>query len=147
LGWIFHPISFALIAKWSSKETRGKQIGNFIAIGDIGRIGIAAVLTFIVVYLGWRSTAMLYAGVAILCAFVFYFFLFSKTETIVCKNKKITTKIKFKEILTHKMFVFATTTNFLDAFASNSLFIFLPFLLLKRGVEPALLGSSQQLFL
>ncbi len=39
---IFHPIAFALIARWSPKETRGRAVGNFTAIGDLGRIGIAA---------------------------------------------------------------------------------------------------------
>jgi len=117
---------------------------NFIAIGDIGRIGIAAVLTFIVVYLGWRSTAMLYAEWQSFVLFVFYFFLFSKTETIVCKTKN-TTKIKFKEILTHKMFVF------LRRLISSMLlrvihYSFFSFLLLKRGVEPALLGSFTAAF-
>jgi len=137
---VFHPIGFALIAKWSTKETRGKQMGNFTAIGDVGRIGIAALLTVIIVAIGWHYTAILYAIIAISIALVFYTIFISKTEHFTTKEKSPVT-VSLKEILRHKKFIFASLANFCDAFASSALFIFLPFLLLKRGIDPALLGS------
>lgn len=136
---VFHPIGFALIAKWSSKETRGRQMGNFTAIGDIGKIGIAALLTLIIIAIGWRYTTLLYATVAIAFAGIFYLFFLSKSEKFKATEQKIT-EIRLKEIITHKKFLFAVLAAFCDSFASSSLFIFLPFLLLKRGVNPALLG-------
>lgn len=142
---LFHPIGFALIAKWSTKETRGRQMGNFTSIGDVGRVGISTVLTFIVVYIGWRYTTMIYAIIALVAALIFYLFFLSKSESIETKQKSVS-KIRLKEIITHKRFLFAATANFLDTIASNALFIFLPFLLLKRGVNPAFLGSFAAAF-
>lgn len=142
---VFHPIGFALVAKWSTKENRGRQMGNFTAIGDVGKIGIAAVLTLVIVYIGWRYTTMIFAAIAIAISIILYLFFLSKTEHGHEKQKTIA-PIKLKEIITYKKFLFATGATFLDAFASSSLFIFLPFLLLKRGVNPALLGSFAAAF-
>lgn len=50
------------------------------------------------------------------------------------------------EILKHTKFLFATMTGLFDSLASTALFMFLPFLLLKRGVSPALLGSFAAAF-
>jgi MFS transporter, FSR family, fosmidomycin resistance protein len=142
---VFHPIGFALIAKWATKETRGKQMGNFTAVGEIGKIGISAIITFIIVYIGWRYTTMLFAVIAIIIGIIFYIIFIPKTETIEDKHKNLS-NVKIKEIITYKKFLFATAANFFDSFASSSLFIFLPFLLLKRGVSPALLGSFTAAF-
>lgn len=73
---LFHPIGFALVAKYSNKENRGMQMGNFTAIGDVGRIGIAAILTFIIVYIGWRATAVSFSILTILTALFFSSHLF-----------------------------------------------------------------------
>ncbi|HWY80017.1 MAG TPA: MFS transporter [Candidatus Sulfotelmatobacter sp.] len=142
---VFHPIGFALIAKWSTKETRGRQMGNFTAVGDVGKIGISAALTFTIVYISWRYTAILFATIAILIGIVIYYISIAKAEYGQTKQKNIV-KISLKEIITHKKFLFTTTAAFFDTFASSSLFIFLPFLLLKRGITPALLGSFAAAF-
>lgn len=140
---IFHPIAFALIAKWSTKETRGRQMGNFTAMGDVGRIGIAALLTFIIAVLGWHTTAILYAVIAMSVAFTVFFL--TKTDQVKTKETPIV-KMRLHEILTHKKFLFAAAATALDAFGSASLFVFLPFLLLERGVSPAFLGSFAAAF-
>lgn len=65
---VFHTIGFALIARWSTKEERGKQMGNFSAIGDTGKVSVTAVLTFIIVLIGWKYTSVLYGSIAIIAA-------------------------------------------------------------------------------
>ena len=134
---IFHPVAFALIAKWSTKETRGRQMGNFTALGEVGRIGIASLVTIIIAAVGWRSTAFLYAIIAIVIGFFFFFFLLKKTEKMTLKEKPAL-PMRLREIIAQKRFLFVNATSLFDSFASTSLFIFLPFLLLERGTEPAL---------
>jgi len=56
---IFHPISFALIAHISKPEEIGRKMGIFTAIGDIGRISVAACVTLLVSFLSWRNTALM----------------------------------------------------------------------------------------
>lgn len=142
---IFHPIAFALIAKWSPKATRGRAMGNFTAIGDVGRVGISAALSFVVVYLGWRFTAMVYALVALGLAGIFSWWLRSRSETIAAAETPVT-PLKLREIVRNRRYVLAVSTAMMDAFASSSLYIFLPFLLLKRGVSPAFLGTFTAVF-
>lgn len=142
---MFHPIAFALIAKWSPKATRGKAMGNFTAIGDVGRIAITSAISFIVVAIGWQQTAILYAFIALIIGTVFYYFIVNKKETISVKEPSIT-PMTMRQIVKNKRFILAVITGALDAFASASLFVFLPFLLIKRGIDPALLGAFTATF-
>lgn len=87
---VFQPIAFALIAKWSPKESRGRIIGNFTAIGDVGRIGISAALSFVAVSIGWKQTAIAYAVVVLFIAFGFYRFLIARSDTIALKEHEQT---------------------------------------------------------
>ncbi len=142
---VFHPIAFALIAKWFPKERRGRAMGNFTAIGDVGRIGISAALSFIAVAIGWRQTALLYAGGAIVMAVGSYHFLVSRADRVEVKERHAT-PMSLWQIIKNKRYVLAMSTGALDSFASASLYVFLPFLLLKRGISPALLGSFTAAF-
>ncbi|MBI5122290.1 MFS transporter [Candidatus Roizmanbacteria bacterium] len=142
---LFHPISLALIARLAEKTSRGKKLGNFMAVGDLGNIGIPTALTFIVVLIGWRSTTAIYAVIALIIAFSFLLFYF-KNRDIFSNQGKDTTHITFLKIIKHKRFLLALTANFFDNFASSTLFLLLPFLLLKRNVDPALLGAFAAVF-
>lgn len=116
-------------------------MGNFTAVGDIGRVGISAVLTFIVVYIGWRTTAYLYALAAMLLGLVCYFFLLHhKSDIVSPKSSPQGIDVPLWQLITQKRFIFSVSASFFDSFAGSSLYIFLPFLLLKRGIDPAFLG-------
>jgi len=142
---VFHPVAFALIAKWSPKESRGRIIGNFTAIGDVGRIGISAALSFVAVSIGWKQTAVVYAVVVLCIAFGFYRFLIARSDIIAVKEHK-QIHMSLWQIAKNKRYVLAVSAGALDSFASASLFVFLPFLLLKRGVSPAFLGTFTAAF-
>lgn len=141
---LFHPVAFALIAKWTPEERRGRTIGNFTAIGDVGRIGISAVVSFIVVAIGWQKTALLYAAIAAITGGLLFLFL-HKRDAIAPKEHK-PVHMSLWQIIKNRRLMLALSAGALDSFASNSLFIFLPFLLLTRGVDPALLGTFTAAF-
>lgn len=134
---VFHPIAFASIAAWTSKSVRGRAMGNFTALGDLGRIGISAGITALAAFLGWRLTSGLYGAVA-LGLFVIFWLFFQK-EPVTPEAKK-SQPLSFRYFLQHKRFMLATLTGALDSFASSSLFVFIPFLLLSKGISPATLG-------
>jgi len=136
---LFHPVAFALIAKWTPKERRGRTIGNFTAIGDVGRIGISAAVSFVVVAVGWQRTALIYAAVAAITGAALFIFLHKRDAVAPKEHKPI--HMTLWQIIKNRRLVFALSAGALDSFASNALFIFLPFLLLARGVDPVLLGS------
>ena len=141
---IFHPISLGLVTRLSAKETRGKALGDFTAIGDLGRIGIGALLTIVIAAIGWRFTSLLYAVIALLVGFI-AFFLYKKSDEVKT-TQDVMKAVRLRELLLHKGSFFVHVTAFFDSFASNTLFIFLPFLLLFRGSDPALLGSLTAFF-
>src|SRR4029079_19637312 len=86
-----------------------------------------------------------YGIIAIITAVTFAFLLKTRSEHFTT-HEKGNAEVKIREILTNKRFVFGSCACFCDSFASSSLFIFLPFLLLKRGADPVLLGSFAAAF-
>lgn len=135
---VFHPIGFGLVAKFSDKKTRGSEIGKFTAIGDVGKMGVSAGLTFIIAIIGWRFTSFLYGAIA-----AFFLLIFTILHN---KNPHVDTSQKPKDLkltvlLRNKRFLLATAAGTLDVFASFPLFIFLPFLLLEKGFPPSILGT------
>ncbi|HSX05032.1 MAG TPA: MFS transporter [Candidatus Saccharimonadales bacterium] len=147
LGYgIFHPLAFGLIAKWSPKETLGRTMGNFTAIGDVGRIGISAALSFLIVHFGWRHTTLLYVLLAFTTGLVIVLYMRKNSDRITPPERPIKQKLTAWQILKSPRYIYAVAANALDSFASDSLYVFLPFLLLHRGIHPALLGSFTAAF-
>lgn len=140
---MFHPISFALIANKSDDKELGNKMGNFTAIGDIGRIGIAACVTILVSLVDWRNTAFIYG------AFPIFLVLFS---FIFCKNPDDNSStsrknaVKIHGLRSTTDYLIAIITSFIDSLASSSLFIFIPFLFVYRGASTALLGTLSGAF-
>lgn len=135
---LFNPIGYGLIARFSKKETRGKVIGTFSAFGDIGKLILASGITFIVAAIGWRNTSFLYGGIALLF-FAFLLLSHYKNKSIHAKQEK-PQHVSYITLLKNKRFVLGMASGVLDYMSSYPLFIFLPFVLLQKGVPPALLG-------
>lgn len=142
---IFHPISFSVVVKMFDKKERGSRLGTFTAIGDIGRIGMSSIITFVIAYIGWRSTALsCFAVLSVL--FIIYFVGFFRRKTTIIIDQHNSKGISYRGILKNKKFILSTLSYCLDTFASSALFVFIPFLLLSRNVSPALLGSVTSTF-
>lgn len=68
---LFHSLTFAHLTVHSPKRWMGKAIGDFTAVGDVGRIPIASLAGFgaaltLAGQPGWRTVSLVY-GVATLC--------------------------------------------------------------------------------
>jgi MFS transporter, FSR family, fosmidomycin resistance protein len=140
---IFHPISFCAVARGSKTSTSlGKEMGTFTATGDIGRIALAASVTILVVGVGWENTALIYGGVALLL----FLGLFKAVAAEAKTTQEIQKQANRHLMLKNRRFLFASTCSVLDSMASSSIFIFLPFLLIFRQIDYALLGSFSGAF-
>ncbi len=135
----FHPIAFALIAKLVSKDVRGKVMGDFTAGGEIGKVGLPALMTVVIGAIGWRYTTLWY-GIGILALSLVLYILFRKTIHAPEVHDEQRTQYSIKEIMLHRRSMLLAVTTFLDAFGASALFIFLPFFLLERGVSAKALG-------
>ncbi|MFZ2026267.1 MAG: MFS transporter [Microgenomates group bacterium] len=144
---MFHPVAFSVVSKMFGKGERGSQLGNFTALGDLGRIGISSLTTFVITYIGWRQTAF-FSFTLVIGLFILFYLLFSYQKRGVQKvdQEAQGPGPSYREILKNKRFMLATSCFILDSFASSALFIFIPFLLLQRGVAPIYLGALTSTF-
>jgi len=140
---LFHPLGFALAASLSPKNSIGKNVGDFTAIGDLGRISLSTAVTFLAVNIGWRNTSLLYSFLIFIFIFIFLRVIRKKIihNKMVVEGKLNTKSVKFSQLLKNRKFILSSLTALFDSAASSSLFIFLPFLLIKKGVNPAVLGT------
>lgn len=136
---MFHPIAFALVSRLFQKGERGRQLGNFTAVGDLGRVGLSSLVTVVIVYLGWRNTSIFISAILLLIGF--YFLRLTKKNTpLIPETHESEPHVSYAFILKNKRFILSTISYCLDTFASGSLFIFIPFLLLQRHVPYAFVG-------
>lgn len=142
----FHPISFSIVAKLTKKEKLGRTVGDFTAIGEFGRICLSGFVSFIAFSIGWKYTSFIYVIISILLLIVFLFFHFKNAKTNIEEKPKNQNQINFVEIIKNKKFLLVLIINFFDNLASSALFIFLPFLLIKKGVSPSILGAFTSAF-
>ena len=138
---VFHPIAYALVSKMFEKGERGKQLGNFTALGELGRVGISSLITIVIVSVGWRNVAL---SIALILLFI-GFFLFR-----IIKNKADIDEpffhTSYRALFQNKKFILSTISYCLDTLASGSLYIFIPFLLLQRHVPYIFLGVFTSTF-
>lgn len=144
---MFHSVAFSIVSKMFTKEERGTQLGNFTALAELGRMGISSAATLIIVAIGWRQTAFIISAFIALLFVVFYIIFSQKKQKDGVKVQEHTgVGPSYKDVLRNKKFIFATASFVLDTLASGSLFIFIPFLLLKRGIPPVYLGALTSTF-
>lgn len=141
---VFHPVAFAAVAK-TSQTKLGTQMGNFTANGDIGRIALSALLTFMIAKLTWGTTALIYsflplaAGLAVLLSGRYR----NEVSPADTPDKKAHHSIFVKPT---KRLMVLFTAIFTDAFSVASLFLFLPFLFQAKGFDTAIIGSLTGVF-
>ena len=127
------------------KSERGKQLGNFTALGELGKVGLASLIPVIIVAVGWRNTALSMA--LFLIGIGIYFIRQIKQDKSIQEEKKEdSVEMGYLDILKNKKFVLSSLSFCLDILASGSLFIFIPFLLLQRNVPFIYMGLLTSTF-
>ncbi len=139
---IFDPVGSAQIAKTSTQQKRGQQIGNYGAIGDMGRIGVAALSTLLIGLVGWQATTLIF--LVLVSLLIVSIAVQASTSEPLEKLAKNTLHIR--DLLKNPALMLAIAAGALDSFASSSLYIFLPFLLAPKGISLASSGLLTALF-
>lgn len=145
---VFHNTAFSYLTVNSGKHSLGKAIGNFTALGDIGRIPLTSLSAFIAAlpvlgFPGWRAICLLYGLSAF--AGAAYLLVSSRrspkailTEGLPASKKKAYFPAF---LLRERQYALPILAAILDAIGSNQVFVFLPFLLFAKGIDPKILGS------
>lgn len=140
---LFIPLANSQIAKISDKN-RAKEMGDFSAFSDIGRVVLVGVTAFLIDKLNLPATSLIFAGMALVATIIF-----TKVTLINTAGKSELENletVRLHHLLKIKRFIYAVLTGIFDVFASASLFIFIPLLLLPKGIQISSVGLLSGLF-
>ncbi|HWQ61606.1 MAG TPA: MFS transporter [Negativicutes bacterium] len=146
---VFHNLAFSFITANSARRSLGKTMGDFTAIGDIGRIPLASLAGFLAAFSlfglpGWRIVCFTYGlGAVLLAGYIWFSFQHENPESI-ADDPATSMAGKFFpsfSLLRRRQYVLPISASVLDAFGSNQVFVFLPFLLFDKGIDPKVIGA------
>jgi predicted MFS family arabinose efflux permease len=132
---LFEPIGNSLVAKISNAKNRGTAIGNFAAYGDMGRIAVVAAATALAGTLGVNgaSGVMFASALGALCLAGIYIPRASGADD--AETREI--PVHLADLRKNRKFCLATAAGIADSFSSASLYIWIPFLLIAKGIALA----------
>ena len=140
---IFHPIAFSAVAGNGEREGLGERMGVFAATGDVGKIALASLLSFVIGFSSWRTASFLYGGAAILLFCISILLSRGGHGSASGAEERVH---HGSAILRSRRFALANAASLLDSFANASLFIFIPFLLTFRGIDASFTGIFTSVF-
>ena len=151
---VFHSISFSYLSAATDKTGLGTALGNFTALGDIGRVPFTALTGFVAASTlaglpGWRIVSFGYGLGALLFSYWAGVFLFSKNDGTSVEESAVTKPTKNLPdfaLLRKSRYALPIIANSFDAFGSDRIFTFLPFLLLAKQIEAQQIGLFALLF-
>lgn len=141
---LFIPMANSMVAHMASKQTRAKEMGDFSAMTDLGRVAFSGITTYLAAIIGFYILAINYAVLAFVAFIVVSSF--HRLPGVVNDGSETINKAKIIEILKNKKFRLTVLSGMFDAFASSSLYIFIPFLLLPKGIDVSSIGLLTAVF-
>lgn len=146
---VFHNLAFSYITACSERRSIGKAMGDFTAIGDIGRIPLASLAGFLAAFSlygfpGWRLVCFAYGLAALLFAGYVWLLFRGEKPASLADGPAAAAAGRFLpsfSLLRRRQYLLPIGTSVLDALGSNQVFIFLPFLLFDKGIDPKVIGA------
>lgn len=146
---VFHNVAFSYLTARTERRLLGKVLGDFTAIGDIGRIPITAFAGFAAAWSfagipGWRLVCVVFGTVACcIMGCLLWAWLRSgesaRTSRTACRPSQ--SLLPPLALLRDRHTASTVAANILDSFSSDQIFAFLPFLLFAKGMNPQIVGS------
>ncbi len=127
---LFEPIGNSLVAK-SCVANRATAIGDFAAFGDMGRIAMAAVAVALAGMVGLKPTFLILLGSTVLALILALIFNRRLEDPAATGEAEF---VGLGQLLDNRKFCYAALAGIADSFSSASLYIFIPFLLVAKGI-------------
>ena len=141
---LFEPIGNSLVAKHSSAKSRGSAIGKFAAFGDMGRIAMGATATTLAGWIGVNNACGALLATNLIAIILAHRFLPKPVPSDDPETPESHADIR--ELLKNRGFCHATIAGIADSFSSASLYIFIPFLLIPKGISLVNTGFFNMIF-
>lgn len=146
---LFHNLAFTYLTIHSARECLGKTMSNFTAVGDLGRIPFVSLASFAAAacvwgFPGWRIVCGIYGLGAIGFAGYLLVTSYHPTEKSCGEFSSAAAPKRFFpsfSLLRKKQFALPITATIFDAIGSDQLFVFLPYLLLSKGIDAKIMGT------
>lgn len=142
---LFHPQALGFASKFAQKDSAGKSMAVFVAMGTLGYSMGPVVSSAITQFLGMpKMPLMTFLG--IVWALIMFSFVpkLSLSEKVV---NKINFKIAFKRILTNRKLNILNVIAMLKTMIMSACFILLPFLWKNMGYKPFYIGMALFMFI
>lgn len=146
---VFHNVAFSYLTARTERRQLGKVLGDFTAIGDIGRIPITAFAGFAAAWSfggvpGWRLVCALFGAAACAITLCLLWAWLRSGESggqsrTTCRSPQ--SLLPTLSLLRERHTASTVVANVLDGFSSDQIFAFLPFLLFAKGMDPKIVGS------
>lgn len=136
---LFEPLAGTYVVANAAERSRGKEVANFGAFGDLGRVSLSSIASSLVAFVGFGMTSIVF-GIFALVAGVGSIVFSSKHSQ---NFKKLRQESYLHELWTFRknsQYLLADICGMLDSVAGSSLYIFLPTLLLQKGFTSASIG-------
>lgn len=142
---MFHVVGFSLVSRISEKTNIGRNLGNFTSIGDIGRIVIPSIAIFAMTFINWRQAFIITALLGVIAFGILQIYSrrwkFTDSHNQLYKNETHSDWLKQIIILLKtKKLLLIISAGVIDSLAGSPVFIFLPFLLIHKGMSAGILG-------
>ncbi len=142
---LFHPQALGFASKFAQKDSAGKSMAVFVAMGTLGYSMGPVVSSAITQFLGMpKMPLMTFLG--IVWALIMFSFVpkLSLSEKVV---NKINFKTAFKRILTNRKLNILNVIAMLKTMIMSACFILLPFLWKNMGYKPFYIGIALFMFI
>ena len=142
---LFHPQALGFASRFATKETLGKSMAVFVAMGSLGYSFGPIISSWITQFLGIDKMPLMTLIGFIWPLMMFYFVpKLSLSRNIV---EKFDFKLAFKRILTNRKLNILNIIAMLKTMIMSACFILLPFLWKNMGYKPFYIGTALFLFI
>lgn len=143
---VFHNMAFSYFTQTTERASLGRVISDFTAIGDVGRIPLVSLASFIGAMniseiAGWRLATFSFGLINLLLVLGFYPVAFSKAETSAVGSGAINRFFPSFGLVKNAKVLLMVLANMFNTISCGSLFSFLPLLLLSKGFSPTTLAG------
>jgi MFS transporter, FSR family, fosmidomycin resistance protein len=138
-----HPLASTLILRAYAGSTLRTTLGTYNFAGDLGKMAIPALLTVLLVILGWRGGTEAIGALGLMTAAVLFLAL-ARTETQFAGAPQSIAAAEWRlpESARRRGFVALSAVGMLDSATRTGFLTLLPFVLVRRGADSAAIGAA-----
>ncbi len=130
-----HPLATAMISKAYARDNQRIVLGTYNFTGDMGKFLFPAVAAVVLIFTDWRSLCMGYGVFGLVLAIGLFLLLSQRPDdTVVAEAEATKLKSHGWGIEKKQAFAILSGIGFVDTAVRASLIVFLPFLLIDKGM-------------